>query len=393
MDSMDYIERVIEKEMLREIQRGKSILLLGPRQTGKTTLLNRLSKDLFVTFLLPGVRQKYEREPESFVREVLALLESKKKLLIVLDEIQKVPQIFDSIQWLVDEKKVQFVLSGSSSRKLRKDPTQNLLPGRVVHFHLDPLNLNEFKIKDLEDELLYGSLPGIKLLKSNQDKEKDLISYVEIYLEEEIRNEAVVRNLPAFGKFLELAAEESGQIINLRNISREIGIAHSTVADYYQILEDTLIAERIEPFTKGSTRKKLTKSPRYLFFDLGVARVASHQPPVLTNEARGKAFESYVGLQILRMLRNKIPRMNLSFWRDPDGPEVDWIVNKGNEIIPIEVKYTKKPEKKHFHHLQTFLSEYPQAKKAYVVCLIDKIQKWDRDCYAIPHSDIGEILE
>jgi predicted AAA+ superfamily ATPase len=93
------------------------------------------------------------------------------------------------------------------------------------------------------------------------------------------------------------------------------------------------------------------------------------------------------------MLRNKIPRMNLSFWRDPDGPEVDWMVNKGNEIIPIEVKYTKKPEKKHFHHLQTFLSEYPQAKKAYVVCLIDKIQKWDRDCYAIPHSDIGEILE
>ena len=98
MDSVDYIERKVEKEMLREIQRGKSILLLGPRQTGKTTLLNRLSKDLFVTFLLPGVRQKYEREPESFVREVLALLESKKKLLIVLDEIQKVPQIFDSIQ-------------------------------------------------------------------------------------------------------------------------------------------------------------------------------------------------------------------------------------------------------------------------------------------------------
>jgi predicted AAA+ superfamily ATPase len=293
---------------------------------------------------------------------------------------------------LVDEKKVQFVLSGSSSRKLRRDPQQNLLPGRVVHFHLDPLTMDEFPINDLEEEFLYGSLPGIKNTFAIQDKEKELISYVEIYLEEEIRNEALVRNVPAFGRFLELAALESGQIINMRNISREIGIAHSTVSDYYQILEDTLIAERIEPFTKGSLRKKLTKSPKYLFFDLGVARVASREPPSLTMDVRGKSFESFVGLQILRLIRNKVPRVKLSFWRDPDGPEVDWVIMKGKEIIPIEVKYTKNPIQKHFNHLKTFLKEYPQAKKAYVVCLIDEVQKWDSDCYAIPYTDLSNII-
>ena len=195
--------------------------------------------------------------------------------LVILDEIQKVPTILDTVQDMIDAQAADFIITGSSARKLRRGVDVNLLPGRVVTFRLDPFSLRELPATDLNERLMYGSLPGIVAVKAVDDRETDLGSYVTTYLEEEVRAEAVVRNIGHFARFLELAASESGGIVNLRKLSQEIGVSHTTIGAYYQILEDCLIAERIEPLTQSKTRKKLTRSDKYLFFDLGVRRLAA----------------------------------------------------------------------------------------------------------------------
>ena len=204
------------------------------------------------------------------------LEQAKKRKLVFLDEVQKVPAILDVVQDLIDRKIANFILTGSSARKLRRGHSVNLLPGRIVTFRLDPFTLREVG-EDLDNLLLYGSLPGIFTQKKLSDKEQDLESYVTTYLEEEIRAEAVVRNIGAFARFLECAAMESGKIVNFRKISQDIGVAHTTIASYYEVLEDCLISERIDPITKSRTRKKLTKSSKYLMFDLGVRRVSAER--------------------------------------------------------------------------------------------------------------------
>ena len=251
--------------------RNRSVLLLGPRQTGKTPLIERLGGALSVSFARPDVRQRYEKNPALLAAEVEALRGAKSAVrpLVLLDEIQKVPEILDVVQDLIDRGRANFVLTGSSARKLRRGAHINLLPGRVAVFRLDPLTLAELAGCPLEERLRYGSLPGILLLPEAGDQETDLESYVTTYLEEEVRAEAIVRNLGSFARFLEYAASESGQVVNLRKLSQEIGVAHTTIGSYYQILEDCLIAERVEPLTQSKTRKKLTKSQKYLFFDLG----------------------------------------------------------------------------------------------------------------------------
>ena len=260
---MEYIHRFLEERIRHTFKRGKSVLLLGARQTGKTTLINRFKHDLLISFVPPDIRQQYEKSPHLLRGEVEALdaqasgLAARgKRPLVILDEVQKVPVILDVVQDLIDRGKANFILTGSSARKLRRGAQVNLLPGRVVAFRMDPFSLQEFPAKDLNERLIYGSLPGILAVQPLADREADLESYVTTYLEEEVRSEAVVRNLGDFARFLELAASESGGIINLRKLSQEIGVSHTTIGAYYQILEDCLVAERIEPLTQSKTRKK-----------------------------------------------------------------------------------------------------------------------------------------
>src|SRR3990167_2897911 len=275
------ISRLLKPAILSVIRRGKSVLLLGPRQVGKTTLLMDLPIDFKISLARPAIRQQYERDIESFSQEIESLAEnSKKKLVISVDEVQKVPALMDAIQDLIDRRVAQFILTGSSARKLKQQHTLNWLPGRVVYFHLDPFTFEEIpkSYQKIEKLLIYGSLPGIVLDDSDKDRELDLESYVVTYLEEEVRQEALVRKLGDFAKFLQLAAAESGQLANFNNLSKDIGVAQTTIASYYQILEDCLIAERIEPFLKkGVARKRLVKTSKYLFFDLGVRRLSAKE--------------------------------------------------------------------------------------------------------------------
>jgi predicted AAA+ superfamily ATPase len=395
MECVQIIPRSIQARLHQALERQKSVLLLGPRQTGKTTLVEALKPDLLLNFLRPEVRQRYERSPQLLGGEVEALAERARgrKPLVVLDEVQRVPELVNSVQDLVDRRLARFVLTGSSARKLRRGTGVNLLPGRLLPLRLDPLSLAERVPKALEQALLYGSLPGITLLADDAAREEDLRAYTTLYLEEEVRAEALVRKLGTFARFLQLAALEAGNISHFRGIAQELGVAHTTVAGYYEILEDCLIAERIEALSESRTRKKLTKSPRYLFFDLGVRRAAADEGRRLPTRVLGSLFEQFVGLELLRATRQVSANLKLRFWRDPDGPEVDWIVVGSDHWVPVEVKWSDAPAERDARHLKTFLSEYPKAREGFVVCRTPRRFKIAPKITAVPWQEIHSLVE
>lgn len=393
--AMSPIQRTLQEKLSRITKRGKSVLLLGPRQTGKTTLVSQYTADLEITLLIAKTRRQYEADPDQLIREVQALQKTKGKVpLIIIDEIQKVPALMDGVQYLIDKNLGQFILTGSSARKLRHNNNINLLPGRVIQLHLDPFTLEEIPTPypDIKDFLLYGSLPAISLQTDLSIREEELDSYVDLYLEDEIRAEALVRDIGAFENFLQLAAIESGNIVNFDKISQDIGVARTTIAAYYQILEDCLVAERIEPYTISKTRKKLTKSPKYMLFDLGLRRLAAKEQPTLPVKYMGHLFEQFVGLELIRWARLQEIKPTVHFWRDSSGPEVDWVLNNNGHLLPIEVKWTETPSTRDAKHLEVFLNEYPTATQAYVVCRVSQPQMLSNRIQAISWKDLLQKL-
>lgn len=382
---MNYIKRMLEKPLQEALARGKSVLLLGPRQTGKTTLLGKFQVDWSLSLALVRERLRLEKDPGLLIGEVEALAETLgRQPLIVIDEIQKIPLLLDNVQYLIDRKTAQFILTGSSARKLRSADV-NLLPGRVVVLHLDPLLISELQVEQiqLENLLYYGSLPGIMTTPEPANKEIDLYSYVSTYLEEEVRQEALTRDIGSFARFLELAASESGQLSNFNKMSRQLGIPQPTIANYYQILEDCLIAERIEAMSIGSTRRRLSKAAKYIFFDLGVRRLAAHEGTQLPAQYLGYLFEQWVALELIRLARFQGSQIRVQHWHDSNGAEVDWVLVKEKQMIPIEVKWTDSPHLQDARHLKVFLQEYDMP-KGYIICRAPRPLKLNDQITAIP---------
>lgn len=393
---MTYIFRQIQKKIEKTLARNKSILLLGPRQTGKTTLIHKLPLDRYISLANLEARIGYEQDLGRLAREVesLSAKQHPHRPIIAIDEIQKIPILTDAVQDLIDRDLAQFILTGSSARKLRKTHTLNLLPGRVIPLHMDPLTISEIPKERLllEDLLLYGNLPEIIQEDDPEIREESLQAYVSLFLDEEIRVEANVRNVGLFAHFLQLAATESGNELNFEKISQDIGISRNTISAYYQILEDCLVCERIEPITESHTRKRLVKTAKYLLFDTGVQRVSAKFGVRLPSETMGRLFEQFVGLECLRFLRQFSFRGKLRFWRDTNGPEVDWVIEKSGEFLPIEVKWTDKPTTSQAKHLNLFLNEYP-GERGYIVCRIPYRQKLSPQIEAVPWQEIPEIIE
>jgi predicted AAA+ superfamily ATPase len=388
------IARLLQPVLARHLDRGKSVLLLGPRQTGKTTLLGDLAADLAVSLASPAVRQRYERDPSVLADEVEALpapANRRAPPLVTIDEVQKVPALMDVGQDLIDRRRARFVFTGSSARKLRRGRDLNLLPGRVVVLRLDPLTIEEHLPGRLDEALLYGALPAIRTTTDAADRESDLRSYVETYLEEEVRQEALVRNLGAYGRFLELAAREAGRVANYTRVSEDVGVSSVTIQAYYEILCDCLVAERVEPLTRSVSRKKLTKASRYLIFDTGVGRVAAREGHPLPLSRMGELFEQFVGVEIIRYCRLHAPDARLRFWRDPDGPEVDWVLEHPGGLLPIEVKRGDRPSERDTRHLQVFLEEYG-GHHGLVVCSAPRPLRLSRTVTAVPWQELPGAL-
>ena len=390
---MDFISRQIEKRFKKTLDRRKSILLLGPRQTGKTTLVKSLKADLYINLARPAIRQVYEKDPGRLTREVEAM--TSELPLVIIDEVQKVMPLLDAVQDLIDSQVAQFILTGSSARKLRREGDANLLPGRVVILRMDPLLISEMTTlsPSIEELLLYGSLPQIILEKSAENREEDLFSYVTTYLEEEIRSEAFVRNVGAFSNFLKLAALESGSISNFHKLSQDVGVSNPTISEYYQILVDCLVAERIEALSQSRTRKKLIKSPKFLIYDLGVRRIAAGEGRDIPDKYMGDLFEQWVGLELLRLMRTAPQKSSLLFWRDQAGAEVDWIVEKENQYTPVEVKWTDNPSSRDARHVHAFIEEYSNSSRGYVICRIPRAQKLTDTVTALPWRELHTVLE
>ncbi len=371
------------------IDSGNSLLLLGPRQVGKTTLINKLleTKNNTTTYSLqnPRVRQNMEIDPGRLIREIEAF---EKPPIVFIDEIQKVPALFDAIQLLIDNHKATFILTGSSARKLKRHGV-NLLPGRVIYKRLDPMlwgelgltkesHIKELKIDytssistqtyTFEDVLVFGSLP--LLIQAPSEIRADILqSYSHIYLEEEIRAESISRKIGSFAHFLELSAHESGKNLNLTKLSFESGVSLPTIKSYYQILEDTLIVERIDPFKKNA-HKRILSAPRYYYFDIGVRNALARLPleSGIVAAQKGVLFEHFVVLELLRRIRALNKQYKLYYWRTSGGAEVDCIVDCGEYVIPIEIKSGLFVRPGEIKGLSQFLVDYKSiAPRGYVI--------------------------
>ncbi len=405
---MTYYRRLLHDKLLSTISQNKVRLIFGARQVGKTVLMNNvIPKDNAVLYNLQdiSVRRRLERNPAIFTRELKALPE--KIGYIFVDEVQKIPTLLEEVQFLYDQDKsrFQFFLTGSSARKLRGH-SANLLPGRSHLYHLFPVTLAEegqtsrinplkigggtvFPKIPLNSKLLLGGLPGIRE-ETEGSAQKTLAGYVDNYVEEEIRKEALVRNTASFSLFLQLAALESGKPINLSKMSQESGIAVSTLKNYYQVLVDTFLGYWLHSYKKSSRRRLLT-TPFFYFFDLGVRNAAAEirLNETLLSTIGGPLLEHLVGLELIQKAAYTDRGYRVSFWRTVSGAEVDFIFETPEEDIPIEVKWTEMPTERDARHVKKFLELNPErAKRGYVVCRVPQAQKLGENMLAIPFEEL-----
>jgi len=389
-------------------------VLFGARQTGKTTLLRQLLPNPALSFNLadPAERNYLLTDIGAFTRACRALPPRKPFAVVLVDEAQTVPAVFDAVQSLYDEDRARwrFVLCGSSARKLRLSGA-NLLPGRSLQHRLYPLTMAErappesppdtrsplpfppageigesFPAATLVQRLAFGDLPGIVLL-DEEDRAGVLRSYVIAHLEEEIRREALVRDWGAFLRFLQFAAQESGQIVNYARIASEVGVAPVTVRSYYQLLEDMFIGFTVPGYSR-SARKNLTSTPRFFMFDLGIRHAAAGltpSPDVVMSDP-GRYLEQWVGAELWKRL-GYLGKGRLHHLRSKDGAEIDFIIEIDRRLIPVEVKWTQHPRRDDARHVARFLEEHTaSAPHGFVICRTPRPQLVHDRVMAIPWS-------
>jgi predicted AAA+ superfamily ATPase len=380
-------------------------LVFGARQVGKTTLIRQLIPDDAAVYDLaePGLRTRLLARPRDFTAEIRALPPG---TTVFVDEAQAVPTVFDTVQHLFDADpgRWRFVLCGSSARKLRRAGA-NLLPGRSLLHRLFPLILAErpgpvpapavgpvpivpapgprFPSADIVDRLAFGELPGV--VTAVPAHRADLLTaFAVLHLEEEIRREGLVKDWGAFTRFLRLAAAESGGIVNYSAIAREAAVSQPTVKSHYQLLEDMFIGVSV-PAWSGSPRKNLLSTPRFYFFDAGVRNAAAGLVPSrdLVGADPGPAFEAWVATEVWKRLQYAGGRLH--HLRTSDGAEIDLVVERGEELVPIEVKWTEHPDRHDARHVRRFLAEHPtRARRGWIVCRCERPMEVAEGVTAIP---------
>lgn len=325
-----------------------SFFLLGVRGAGKSTLVRQSLKGVKTINLLDeALYQLYLSKPAAFAED-LSLV--KTGAWVVVDEIQRLPQLLNEVHRFIEEKKIKFALLGSSARKLRRAGV-NLLGGRALEKWLHPFLAEELGADfSLEAVLRHGSIP---LIQSSVNPAEQLSSYLQLYLKEEIQAEAIVRNLPGFARFLPVAALFHAQVINVEAIGRDCGVARSTVEGYLGILEDTLIAFQIPAYEK-KLRVRQRMHPKLYWCDSGLVRAAKKQLEGLAIEEKGSLFEGFIA-QTLKAYRElgRLECDQISYWSAGKGSvEVDFVIQRGKERIAIEAKSGTEADKKWFAGLE-----------------------------------------
>ena len=338
---------------LDEVEEG-SIFLWGARQTGKSTLLKSLfPKVRYYDLLNANLFRSLSRNP-SLMREQLMMLPAGS--IVIIDEVQKVPDLLDEVHWLIQNQGLRFILCGSSARKLRRSGA-NLLGGRALPNTLFPLVSAEVPDFDIEHALNYGTIPPHYLAKNPVRR---LQAYIDDYIQQEIVAESVLRNLVAFHRFLEVAALSDTEIVNYTNIAAECGVSAKTVKEYFSILEETLFGFMLPAYTT-TIKRRVVQSPKFYYFDVGIPNYLLDRTPLKRDSADyGHAFEHLMIQELRAYLDYTHSRKRMTFWRTSSGLEVDCII--GDADVAIEFKSSAEVRSAQLKGLRAFREEHPGVK-------------------------------
>lgn len=364
-NASDMLERILKLEEAKE----ESLFLWGSRQTGKSTLLKMLFPDARVYDLLKSdVRMALQLRP-SQLREECELLDDGE--LIIIDEVQKIPALLDEVHWLIENKRQRFILSGSSARKLKRSGA-NLLGGRALRQTLFPLVSAEIPDFDLNRALNHGMLPHHYLMENPTMR---IRSYIGDYLQQEIVEEAVVRRLEAFTRFLQVAALSNSEIVNYTNIAQDCGVSSKTVKEYFSILQETMLGFFLPSYTKV-VKRRVIQSPKFYYFDVAIPNHLLHRVPLQPGtDIYGHALEHLVIQELRAYMSYRHPLKSLSYWHTLDNKyEVDAIL--GDAEVAIEIKSTKNVSSRDTKGLKSFGEEYPEA-KLYLLSLEERPRKFN----------------
>ncbi|MBR1808756.1 MAG: ATP-binding protein [Paludibacteraceae bacterium] len=351
-----------------------SIFLFGARQTGKTTLLlQQFPQAEYIDLLDTLTLAQYSRRP--------ALLYERYKnhdsnTIVIIDEIQQVPLLLNEVHRLITQKGIHFILCGSSARKLRRKG-YNTLGGRALPCYLYPLVSAEIPDFNIDKALNNGMLPAYYVL---DNAYLPLSAYIDVYIKEEIKAEALVRNLDNFTRFLDAAALTDGEIVNYNNIATDCWVSANTVKEYFSILEDTLIGYLIPAYTK-KVKRRLIQSPKFYLFDIGITNYLLHRKEVVLGTTEyGHAFEHFLIQELVAYIRYTRNDNELSYWRTKDGVEVDAVIahSVSKDVkCAIEIKSTEDAQNKHLKGLRTFATEHPDCRK--ILVSLDRITRTTED--------------
>lgn len=347
----------------------KSFLLLGPRQTGKSTLIRELKPDLQINLADEQTYLDFARNPQELPQRLTA----SRPRTVFIDEIQRLPSLLNTIQVLMDEQKtIQFYLTGSSARKLRRGQA-NLLPGRLHAYSLGPLCVSELDYRlDGRRALELGTLPSIYTEESFEDSTKTLRSYSLTYLKEEIQAEALTRNLEGFSRLLFAAASCSGQFLDFTKLARDAQIPRQSAMRYFEILEDTLVVHRCEPFAK-SDYKRFVQHPKFYFFDGGVLNALLGNFKA-SEDRKGLLFEHLFFNQLLAGACSRDKDIRISTYRTEHGAEVDFVVQMEGEVWPIELKASTHVGREDLRGMRSF-SEFYRKKHTPLLAYWGDVEK------------------
>ena len=354
-----------------------SLFLWGARQTGKSTLLKTLFPDARRYDLLKSEEfERLFRNPELLREE---LQDADPLRLVIIDEVQKIPRLLDEVHWLISNRNIRFVLCGSSARKLVRCGA-NLLGGRALRTVMYPLVSAEISDFDLHRAIHNGMLPRHYTV---QNPQRRMQAYIGDYLNEEIRAEALSRNLLSFTRFMEIAAQCSGEMVVYNNIAQDCGVSANTVKEYFQILEQTMIGYLISGFT-ATTKRRAISAPKFYYFDVGIVNyLLKRNTMARGTEAFGHAFEHLIMQEIIAYLGYNYLDEKPTYWRTSGGYEVDCIIDNGR--IAIEFKSCDEVKSRHTKGLKAFQEEYPQARL--IIVSMDKYKRVMNDIEIFPATE------
>lgn len=352
----------------------ESVFFFGARQTGKTTLLKNLFPNTrYYDLLKSDEFERLSRKP-SLLREELINIPSDE--LIIIDEIQKLPILLDEVHWLITNCGLRFILTGSSARKLRRGGV-NLLGGRALQNNFYPLVSTEIPDFDLDRAVNNGMIPRHYLI---HDATKRIRGYVGNYLQSEIIEEARVRNLAAFNRFLEAASLTSGEMLVYSNVAADCGVSSVTVKSYFEILEDTLFGYTVPAYTK-TKKRKLIQAPKFYLFDVGITNYLLHRSHLQQGSPEyGHAFEHLVIQELIAYLGYQQRQEEISYWRTSSGTEIDVVL--GDAKVGIEIKSSKELRNNQLKGLKSFGDDYPEARL--IAVSLDKYRRFVDNIEIIP---------